>query len=74
MTDHTQIGFHGENRRQLAIIGTIHKILFMPIELVGTLTPTSDGSVQFHVTKLDVLKIPSKGLLGGLHVALSDLT
>ncbi len=29
--------------------------------------------MQFHVTKLDVLKIPLKGLLGGFHVELSDL-
>jgi hypothetical protein len=29
--------------------------------------------VKFHVTKLDVLKIPLKGLLGGFHVELSDL-
>jgi hypothetical protein len=29
--------------------------------------------VQFHVTKLDVLKVPLKGLLGGFHAELSDL-
>jgi hypothetical protein len=58
---------------RLKLHGTIHKILSLPIELVGTLTPTSDGRVQFHVTKLDVLKIPLKGLLGGFHVELSDL-
>jgi hypothetical protein len=58
---------------QLKLHGTIHKILSLPVELVGTLTPTSDGRVQFHVTKLDVLKIPLKGLLRGFHVELSDL-
>ncbi len=58
---------------RLKLHGTIHKIFSLPIELVGTLTPTPDGRVQFHVTKLDVLKIPLKGLLGGFHVELSDL-
>ena len=58
---------------QLKLHGTIHKIFSLPIELVGSLTPTPDGRVQFHVTKLDVLKIPLKGLLGGFHVELSDL-
>jgi hypothetical protein len=58
---------------QLKLHGNIHKIFSLPIELVGTLTPTPDGRVQFHVTKLNVLKIPLKGLLGGFHVELSDL-
>jgi hypothetical protein len=58
---------------QLKLRGTVHKILPLPIELVGTLSPTPEGRVQFHVTKLDVLKVPLKGLFGGLHVELSDL-
>jgi hypothetical protein len=58
---------------QLKLHGTVHKIVSLPIELVGTLSPTPDGRVQFHVTKLNVLKIPLKGLLGGFHVELSDL-
>jgi hypothetical protein len=58
---------------RLKLHGTIHKIFSLPIELVGSLAPTPDGRVQFQVTKLDVLKIPLKGLLGGFHVELSDL-
>jgi hypothetical protein len=58
---------------QLKLHGTVHKIVPLPIELVGNLSPTPDGRVQFHVTKLNVLKIPLKGLLGGFHVELSDL-
>ena len=58
---------------QLKLRGTVHKIVPLPIELVGTLSPTPDGLVRFHVTKLDVLKIPLKGLLGGFHVKLSEL-
>jgi hypothetical protein len=58
---------------QLVVHGTVHKIVPLPIELVGALSPTHDGLVRFHVVKLDVLKIPLKGLLGGLHLKLSDL-
>jgi hypothetical protein len=58
---------------QLKLHGTVHKILPLPIELVGKLSPTPDDRIQFQVTKLNVLKIPLKGLLGGFHVELSDL-
>jgi hypothetical protein len=57
---------------QLKLHGTIHKIVPLPIEIVGKLSPTPDNRVQFHVTKLNVLKVPLKGLLGGFHVELSD--
>lgn len=57
----------------LKLHGTLHKVVPLPIELVGTLFPQPDGRVRFHVTKISVLKIPVKGLLGGLHVQLSDL-
>lgn len=58
---------------QLKVRGTIHKVISLPIEIVGTLASTRDGRVQFHVTKLNLLKVPLKGLLGGFHVELSDL-
>jgi hypothetical protein len=58
---------------QLKLHGTVHKVLPLSVELVGRLSPTPDDRVQFHVTKLNVLKIPLKGLLGGFHVELSDL-
>ena len=58
---------------QLVLHGTVHKILPLPVELKGSLAATPDGRVQFHVNKLDVLKIPMKALLGGLHIQLSDL-
>jgi len=53
--------------------GTLHKIIPLPIELVGTISVASNNQIQVHVTNLNVLKIPMKGLLGGFHVELSDL-
>jgi hypothetical protein len=58
---------------QLKIHGTLHKIVPLPIEMVGTLSPTPQGLVRFHVSKISVIKIPMKGLLGTFHVELSDL-
>jgi hypothetical protein len=58
---------------ELKINGTLHKIVPLPVELIGTLSATPQGLVQFHTDKIDVLKIPMKGLLGGLHLKLSDL-
>ena len=58
---------------QIKLHGTVHKVVPLPIELVGTLSATPDGRVKFHVTKLSVLKIPLKGLLRDFHIELSDL-
>jgi hypothetical protein len=58
---------------QIKLHGTVHKMVSLPIELAGTLSSTPDGRIRFHVTKLSVLKIPLKGLLGSFHIELSDL-
>jgi hypothetical protein len=53
--------------------GTLHKLISMPVELLGSVAATPDNRIQVHVTKLPVLKVPLKGLLGGLNVGVSDL-
>ena len=58
---------------QIKLTGTLHKIVPLPVEMTGTLAIVPDNRIQIHVTKLDVLKIPVKGLLGGFHVKLADL-
>ena len=58
---------------QIRLKGTLHKGISLPVELLGSVTPTADNRIQLHITKLSVLKIPMKGLLGGLNVKLSDL-
>jgi len=66
------IALQAENDH-IKLKGTLHKLIPMPIELLGSVTATSDNRIQVHVTKLSVLKIPLKGLLGGLHISVSDL-
>ena len=58
---------------QIKLQGTLHKLVSLPIELIGSVAATTDNRIQLHVTKLNVLKIPFKGLLGGLHISVSDL-
>lgn len=50
---------------QVKLRGTLHKIISLPVELVRTIAAVPDNRIQMHVTKLRVLKIPLKGLLGG---------
>jgi hypothetical protein len=53
--------------------GTLHKLISMPVELLGDVAATPDHRIQVHITKLSVLKLPLKGLLGGLNISVSDL-
>jgi hypothetical protein len=58
---------------QIKMAATLHKVVPLPIEMTGTISATPDDRIQIHVTKLDVLKIPFKGLMRDLHVGISDL-
>ncbi len=58
---------------QIRLEGTLQKIVPLPIQMTGTIKATPDNRIQIHVTKLSVLKIPFKGLLGGFHITISDL-
>jgi hypothetical protein len=68
----TNITFSG-NGNQIKMTGTLHKVVPLPIGMTGTIAIASDNRIQIHVTKLSVLKIPFKGILGGLHISISDL-
>ncbi|AXC14039.1 hypothetical protein ACPOL_4773 [Acidisarcina polymorpha] len=59
---------------QIKIHGTAHKIIPLPVTIVGTLAPLPDGRIQFHILSFSVLRLPLKGLLGGFHLSLADLT
>ncbi len=58
---------------QVKLRGTLHKLISLPVELMGTISAVPDNRIQLHVTKLSVLKIPLKGLLGGFNITVSDL-
>jgi hypothetical protein len=56
---------------QLKVSGTFHSVL--PIEAIATIGVAPDNRIQMHVTKINVLKLPFKKLLGGLNVTVSSL-
>ncbi len=58
---------------QIKLKATVHKIVPLPIEVRGTIAVAPDNRIQVHVTKLDVLKVPVKGLLGEFHIKLAEL-
>jgi hypothetical protein len=58
---------------QIKLNATVHKVLPLPVEILGTLSVVPDNRIQIHVTKINVLKIPVKALLGKLQVTVSDL-
>jgi hypothetical protein len=61
------------NGDQIKLNATLRKIVPLPIELTGTIAAAPGNRIHMHVTKLNVLKIPFKALLGGLHITISDL-
>ncbi len=66
------ITFSGDGD-QIKLTGTLHKVISFPIELDGTIKALPDSRIQISVSKINVLKIPFKALLGDFHVTLSDL-
>jgi hypothetical protein len=58
---------------QIKLSGTLHELIPLQIEMMGTIAVVPGNRIQVHVTKLSVLKIPFKGLLGSFHITVSDL-
>jgi hypothetical protein len=61
------------NGDQIKLNGTLHKVVPLPIEMIGNIAAAPGNRIHVRVTKLSVLKIPFKGLLGSFHVTISDL-
>lgn len=58
---------------QLQLKGTVHKVVPLPVGVTGQLSVMPDYRIRFHTTKIEVLKVPMKGLLGVFHIELSEL-
>ncbi len=57
----------------LKLTGTLHKLVSVPVQVIASLSVLPDDRVRVHITKIDVLKLPLKGLLGLFHVTAADL-
>lgn len=59
---------------QVKLAGTLRKLMMpLPVEIVGTLSPAPNGRIHFAVSKINVLKIPVKALLGGMKIEVKDI-
>jgi len=59
---------------KVKLSGVLHKMLVpLPVEVEGTLSPATNERIHFAITKINVLKMPVKGLLGGFKVDATDI-
>jgi len=68
----SHISLSGEGQ-QVKLTGTLHKVIPLPVEVLGTIAPAPNARVNVHITKINVLKMPMKGLLAGLSVKAADV-
>jgi len=57
----------------LKLTGVLHKIVPIPVQVIASVSVGPGDQVRVHVSKIDVLKVPVKGLLSLLHVSVADL-
>jgi hypothetical protein len=57
----------------LKLTGTLRKILPLPVQVIASVSANSDERVRVHIIKINVLKMPVKGLLGLFRVSAADL-
>lgn len=68
----TKISFAVKSGK-LYMHGTVHKLVPLPVELVGTVGTNGDDLLHLRVEHFSVLHVPLKGLLGDFGVKLDDL-
>lgn len=57
----------------LKLTGVIHKVIPLPVQVIASVSVAPDARVRVHIVKIDVVKVPVKGLLGLLHLSAADL-
>jgi hypothetical protein len=58
---------------QIKLNATYHKVFPFPIQAIGDVAAAPGDKIRVHIVKLNVLKVPIKGLLSHLHVNVADL-
>jgi hypothetical protein len=68
-----QMKLTGEGQ-QFKLTGIMHKLLIpLPVEVLGTISPAPNGRVHLNLSKINVLKMPVKGLLSGMKIEVDDI-
>lgn len=57
----------------LKLTGLLRKAVPLPVQVLAAVSVTPDDRVRVHISKISVLKVPVKGLLGLFHVSVADL-
>ena len=57
----------------IKIKGRLHEVGVIPFETEGELSPTSDGRILLHATKVNALHVPVKKIMNLFGVQMSDL-
>ncbi len=58
---------------QIKMEGKMHKLAWVPFEILGDLSPTPDGKIRLHPTSIKAEGIPVKGLMHVFGVELDEL-
>lgn len=59
--------------KNLKLTAVVHKVVPLPIQVMASVSVAPDDRVRVRIEKIDVLKLPVKGLLALLHVSAADL-
>src|SRR6202008_1050213 len=58
---------------QIRISARMHKVIDVPVRIVGDLSPTADGKIKLHPTSNKAAGIPVKGFLRLFGADLADV-
>ncbi|HET8677503.1 MAG TPA: hypothetical protein VFO63_17020 [Blastocatellia bacterium] len=58
---------------QIKMTGKMHKVVWLPFEIVGDLSATPEGKIQLHPTSIKTEGVPVKGLMSLFGLELDDL-
>ncbi len=57
----------------LRMTGTVHKLVPLSVQVIASVSVAPDNRVLIHISKIDVLKLPVKGMLKLFHISTADL-
>jgi hypothetical protein len=57
----------------LKLTGVVHKVVPLPVQMIASVSVAPPDRIRLHIIKIDILKVPVKGLLGLLHISAADL-
>jgi hypothetical protein len=69
----TRVKISARGPRQIEIAGMLHRVVSLPVKLLGEIEPTPEGRLSIRISSIKILKIPVKGFLRSVNLRPSDL-